>query len=336
MSKVLRSALGGRGTTFPLALILLAAPTARADLRFSQPQVDAGQVFCGTALTHSFAFVNQGPDPVELTDLRASCGCATPHLSQRTYQPGEPGELLLEVHTLSQAPGPHTWRVQVCSRSVDTSCETTLELTAIVVTEVRVEPAAITMFTDSAIGQEVVVTDLRPRPLSIIGVRATSAALTPRLGEPYRDSEGHWARKIHVDLANDCPEGRHEEVLGIYTDDSRYRELQVPVTIVKRSRERVSATPSQVSLTAPPGQPVPSRIVLVRDRDNLPVVVDRVVADDPAVVCHWAAGPDAMATVKIQVDRRQVHAESLHTLVRVTISKPARQTLTIPVTCVLP
>jgi hypothetical protein len=316
--------------------MLLATPAARADLRFAQPRADAGQVFCGAALTHSFAFVNQGPEPVTITDLRASCGCTTPCLSQRTSQPGEPGELRLDVNTLSQAPGPHTWRVQVCARSGDTSTEATLELTATVVTEVRVEPAAVTVFTDGAVGQEVVVTDLRPQPFSVIAVRATAAALTPRLGDAYRDADGHWARKIQVDVAGDCPEGRHEEVLGIYTDDARYRELQVPVTIIKRPRTQLSATPSQVMLTAPPGQPVPARIVLVRDRDNQPVVVDRVEADDPAVVCHWAAGPDAMATVKIQVDRHRVATDGLHTLVHVHISKPVEQTLSIPVTCQLP
>jgi hypothetical protein len=336
MGKLFCSARGARAALGTLALSLLAAPTAWADLQFPQPQADAGSVFCGAALTHSFAFVNQGPEPVVITDLRASCGCATPRLARRSYQPGERGELVLEVHTLSQAPGPHTWRVQVCSQSGDRAVEATLELTATVVTEIRVEPAAVTMLTDSALGQEIVVTDLRPRPFSLVGVHASSAALTAQLGESYRDADGHWARKIWIEVAGACPEGRHEEVLGIYTDDARYRELQVPVTIVKRPRERLSATPSQVSLTAPPGQPVPSRIVLIRDRDNQPVGVDRVLADDPAVTCQWAAGPEAMATVKIQVDRRRTASDSLHTLVHVYISKPVAQTLTVPVTCSLP
>jgi hypothetical protein len=317
-------------------LLLLSGPAAGAELRFEQPQVDAGRVFSGNALTHTFAFANPGPEPVEITDLHASCGCTTPRMSRRTFQAGERGTVSVEVNTLSQPSGPHTWRVQVSYRSGTIPAEAALDLCATVVTEVTVEPAAMTVFTDRAVGHEVVVTDLRARPFAVTGVCATAPGLTPRLGELHRDGAGHWARTIALDVAGDYPEGRHEEVLAVYTDDPRYRELKVPVTIVKRSRDRLSATPGQVALTAPPGQPVPSRIVLIRDRDNQPVVVDRIEADDPAVSCQWAAGPDALATVKVKIDRRQVHADSLHALVHVHVSQPVGQTLTIPVSCVLP
>jgi hypothetical protein len=336
MGKLPHSSREARKPICLVVPILLATAEARADLHFPQPQADAGRVFSGTPLTHSFAFANQGPGPVEITDLKASCGCMTPRLSRRIFQSGEQGELLLQVNTLSQAPGLHTWRLQVTYRSGDSLSEAVLELAAALSTEVEVEPAAVTMFTDGSVDQEIVVTDLRPRPLTITGVRATSSSLALRLGEPYRDAGGHWARKIHVAVAPDFPEGSHEEVLGIYTDDTRYHELQVPVTIVKRCRERLSATPSEVALTAPPGQPVPSRIVLVRDHENQQVVVDRVEADDSAVACRWCAGPNTMATVKIQVDRERVRTGSFHTLVHVYVSKPAKQTLTIPVSCELP
>jgi hypothetical protein len=273
---------------------------------------------------------------VEITDLHASCGCTTPRIARRIYQPGEQGALLVEVNTLSQPAGQHIWRVQVYSRSGDRSSEVSLDLAATVVTEVMVEPASVTVYTDSAIGQEIVVTDLRAQPFAVTGVRATAPGLTPRLGDLHRDEAGHWARTIQMEVAGDYPEGRHEETVAIYTDDPRYPELKMPVTIVKRSRERLSATPSQVTLTAPSGQPVPSRIVLIHDRDNQPVIVDRAEADDPAVGCQWAAGPDSLATVKIKVDRRQVHTDSLHTVVHVHVSKPVDQTLTIPVSCLLP
>jgi hypothetical protein len=336
MGKLPRSKLQVRKVMCLMALILFVPPEVRADLHFPQPQADVGHVFSGTPLTHCFAFANRGPGPVEITDLRASCGCMTPRLSRRIYQSGEQGELLLQVNTLSQAPGLHTWRLQVTYRSGDTLSEAVVELAAALSTEVEVEPAAVTMFTGGSVEQEIVVTDLRPRPLMITGVRATSSGMAPQLGEPYRDAAGHCAWKIHVAVAPDFSEGRHEEVLGIYTDDTRYHELQVPVTIVKRCRERLSATPSEVALTAPPGQPVPSRIVLVRDHENQQVVVDRVEADDPAVACRWSAGPNTMATVKIQVDRQRVRTGSFHTLVHVYVSKPAKQMLTIPVSCELP
>src|SRR5215470_1757868 len=104
-----------RGMPFVLvaALLPLSAATARADLAFASPTVDAGEVRSGTPLKRTFTFVNSGSAAVEITDLRTSCGCVKPQLEKRTYAPGEGGEVVLDVHTLSQPAGEHTWRLSV-------------------------------------------------------------------------------------------------------------------------------------------------------------------------------------------------------------------------------
>ena len=84
---------------------------ARADLTFAQPLATVGQVRSGTALSHTFHFENPGPGAIEVTEVRGSCGCLTPILEKRVFQPGETGDLLLEVNTLSQSAGGHHWRV---------------------------------------------------------------------------------------------------------------------------------------------------------------------------------------------------------------------------------
>ena len=119
-------------------------------------------------------------------------------------------------------------------------------------------------------------------------------------------------------------------MVQIFTNDPSYSELRVSVTIVKRARPRIVATPSELTLTAPPGQPVPSRIVLIRDSKDEPVIVERVVADDPAIICKWAQGPNNQATVKISV-KESPGAEPLKSAVHVHISKPVSEVLTIPV-----
>jgi hypothetical protein len=318
-----------------LAALLLPATApnaARADLVFSQPTIDAGEVYSGPVLARRFAFVNRGPDAVEVTDLRAGCGCLKPRLDRRTYQPGEAGELLVEINTLTQAPGAHAWPVLVCYRSGTTAHELPLRLTARLVTEVTVQPAALTVTTDAALAHEVVLTDLRPRPLAVTGTTGSSPQLQARVVETGNDEAGHRTYKVRIEVAADYPEGRSEAVVAIYTDDAAYRELCVPVTVVKRARAAVTATPGAVALRAAPGQPVPSRVVLLRDNTGGErVVVEEVSADDPAVSCRWAPGPDKLATLKVSVDRARV----LQTVVRVRVSKPSPQTLTIPVTCTL-
>jgi hypothetical protein len=316
-----------------LALFLARVPPeCRADLQVPQAEADAGVVYTGKELTHCFSFVNRGPEVVEIVEARASCGCLAPRLDKRVYQPGEGGELRLEVNTFTQPAGPHAWTVTLRCRSGGGDQEIGLRLRAQLVTEVSVQPAALVLFTDKAVGHDFVLLDVRPQPLTVTAVRAGLPGLRATVGERGRDPSGHAVQKIHLAVTEECPEGRHEEFLQIFTDDPGYRDLKVPITVVKRARQRLAATPGEVTLTAPPGQPVPSRIVLIRDSDDQGVVIDKVEADDPAVTCRWAQGPNRMATVRVRVDRAQVRGDGLHATVQVHVSKPQPDVLLIPIT----
>jgi len=78
---------------------------------------------------------------------------------------------------------------------------------------------------------------------------------------------------------------------------------------------------------------VSSRIVLLRSAGEEAVVVERVEADDPAVVCTWAPGPENCATLKVGIDRTKLPADGLRSAIHIHISKPAPDTITLPVTC---
>jgi hypothetical protein len=324
-----------------LLLCVLVGSPSRAELRFGRTQVEVGEVRSGAPLAQRFAFVNDGPTPVAITAVQTSCGCLTPRLEPagtslpHTYRPGEQGALLLEVNTLSQNQGVHTWRLVVCSETAGEPHETELRVSGRVVTEVAVQPAELTVFADAAVAHEIVITDVRPQPLHVTEVRGTSPRLTGRVTEQSRDAAGHWLCKVRLEVAGDYPEGRGQQILDIVTDDPTYRDLRVPLTVVKRGRQRLSASPSPVSLFAPAGQEVASRIVLVRDAADQPVIVDQVTADDPAIRCRWAEGPNHLATVKVQVDRSRATGGTLRSAIHVHVSKPVDESLVVPVTCTL-
>lgn len=44
-------------------------------------------------VTATFAFTNSGHEPVEILNMRATCGCTVPALEKRVYEPGESGEI---------------------------------------------------------------------------------------------------------------------------------------------------------------------------------------------------------------------------------------------------
>jgi hypothetical protein len=306
---------------------------ARADLHFAEPAANAGVVYAGAPLVHEFTFENEGPETVAALSAQVSCGCLKPRLTQSTYPRGERGSIVLEVNTLSQAPGAHTWIVTLNYQAGNCSQEMQLRLSARIVSEVTVQPATLIVFADKLARHELTLIDSRARPLEIVDLRASSSKLVPKIAEPIRDAQGQTRRKISLAVADGYPDGRHEEILDIYTDDPRYRQLRVPVTIIKRAQQRLLATPSQIELVAPTGQPFPSRILLIRDNEGQAVHIDQIVSDDPAITCQWAQGPGATATLRIRADRTLLPGESFQSAVHVRIDRPMRETLTIPVTC---
>jgi hypothetical protein len=320
---------------FGLLFFSVMIACARAELRVARSTVDLGKLRTGKVLKHSCAFVNAGPDAVEIVEARASCGCLAPQLQKQTYRPGEEGELFVEVNTLGQPAGRNSWHVKLSYRQADKLEETTLRLSAELIREIEVEPTAITMLTGTEIRREITVTEMRERPLHITDVRCSSPKLSGQIAGVSKDAAGRRVTRIGVKLAGDCPEGRHDEVIALYTDDPDYPELKVPITILKQHRTRIAALPNRVELTAALGQALPSRVLLLRAPENQTVIVDRITADHASVVTSWAPGPGPAATVKVTVDRSRMPGAELQSTIHIHVREPFKEILSIPVTCTL-
>jgi Protein of unknown function (DUF1573) len=308
-----------------VAIVLVAPPHCRADLRFDAVTVDLGDIRSSVAVSREFAFVNNGPEVVELVEARPSCGCLKPRLDTTHFAPGKRGGVALEVNTLGQPAGPHAWQLTLVYKVGVEVKEQTLQVSATVVTEVTVQPAAVTLVVEGALTHELTLTDLRARPLVITAVETTSSWLTAAAGPLVRDAFGNATSKIRLAIAAECPVGRHSESVVIHTSDPTYSALTVPVTVVKREAPACMVTPSEVRLTTGP------RLVRVADRFDRAVQVQNVQAGDPAVACTWAAGPHHQATVKLQIDPARWNGETVQTEVRVEIASPEHQVITIPV-----
>jgi hypothetical protein len=317
-------------------LVLLSRPALlRAELECKSSVVDKGEVRSGLPLAHRFTIVNRGSEPLEVTDVKPSCGCLAPKLEKRGLQPGESTQLLLEINTLTQPAGINSWRVTLRYKSSPVEQELPLYISARIVTEITVEPPSLAIYTDTSISHEIVVIDRRTEPLIVRAVPTSSPHVRTRLGELHRDAAGHWRRAIQVEVLEDCPEGTHQETLRICTSDPLYSELTVPFTIVKRARRLVSAAPAAVVLSESAAQPLPSHVVLLSGADDREVHIERVESDHPAVACRWAQGPGHQATLKIRVDRKQIPGDRLRAAVHVHLSQPAAETIIIPVSCLL-
>jgi hypothetical protein len=78
-----------------LLLLLPALPALAATpkLVVEAPDFNFGQVFAGEKVEHTFTFLNQGDAPLEIEQVRSSCGCTAALVSARSIPPGESGEI---------------------------------------------------------------------------------------------------------------------------------------------------------------------------------------------------------------------------------------------------
>lgn len=273
-------------------LMLLIAPNvALAQLRFAQSAADLGELRGGLIYQHRFDFVNDSPNPIEITDVRLGCGCLAPAYDKRIYQPGEKGTLLMHVRTLGQPEGARTWQAHVQYRQGSKSQEVTLVVAAKIRNEVTIEPSILGMTVETTLKQELIITDQRGFPFKVTNVLASSPAIkvsTKPLGN---------ITKVTLEVSGAAlTRARQEETLNIYTDDPHYRHLQVPITLTKAERANVSASPARVEIIG-----AGSQLVRLRASGDHVVRVDRIEADHPALKCTWAAGPGNDATLKIAV-----------------------------------
>jgi hypothetical protein len=170
--------------------------------------------------------------------------------------------------------------------------------------------------------QTITVADSRAKPLTVTKATTTSRHLTTNV----RTAAG--VQEVELVLAPESPTGETDEAVTLFTDDPEYGELRVPVRVTKRSATEVSAAPAKVNLQFAAGQTELSTLVQLRAAGK-PLTVAKVECEHPAVRVKWSEGTGPVATVRVIVSPNTASAG--HADVRVTLSEPAGQVVTIPV-----
>ncbi len=310
-----------------LAATLLGADRAAAQLHCEPPAADLGELRGGKPVSRRFELVNDGKAPIELLDVERGCGCLETTLEKRTLGPGERTGVVVRLRTAGQPEGPRAWNLRVRYREGGNVRETLLVLGATIHNDVTVQPSILALCVRDVLRQEIVVTDRRTPPLRVTALH-TSA---PALRAVVQSRDGGVTRIVLEVSAAALGGGREDAVLDIYTDDPVYSPLSVPVALSRAATPAVAATPPRVEFRPTAAQPVASALVRLRPADGQKVVVASADADDPGVTCRWAAGPGDGVTLRVEVDARRLAPRATPREVRVRLSAPSPQVLTIPV-----
>lgn len=318
---------------YALVALLAAGQPAPPPLHCPAPVVARGEVKAGPPLAQAFDLVHRGAaGTLAITRVEAGCGCVRRGLSAETLQPGQSALLAVEINTLTQPDGPNRWQVAVGYRhdvpgAAPQSGEVLLTLTATLSREVVISPPQVALSTAGAAAHDLVVTDRRPTPLTILRAASSSPHLTATVAAPAVGADGVRRQTVALALSADAPAGEREETVVLQTGDPAYPEFRVPVRVVKRAAGGVRVAPETVAVRLAPGTPEVSALVQLRSADGSNVRVLDARADAPEVTARW---PDAAAPVTaVRVTVAAVRPGE--TQLRVRLAEPAGQVVVIPV-----
>jgi hypothetical protein len=316
-------------------LSLCPASTGTDELTFAEPTVRCGTVYAGAPLAHRFEFQNLTRHVIRITDVHTHCGCTTPRLGQLIYQPGERGTVELEVMTLTQPAGPHTFSAHVEYEVSGAKKEAEVELQAVLVSELMIAPAKLVVPASHVDQHPFTLSESRRTPVHILEVRTSLPQLAARADEPKQDASGGWTRAIHLVVEPGLAPGKHEASLDIYTSDPRYPHLQAPFTVINKAADEISFSPKEIDVRGQAGRPLPSQLVVLRPAPGQSLQIDSITADNPAITARWAANAEGVIAVRVQVDYNQLQGTDWNSVLHIAVGGSKRAKLDIPLHCKL-
>lgn len=131
-----------KNTVLPIILAFALAPLlASAQIKFEQTAHDFGSIKEGDMPEHTFTFVNIGKTPVSLTNVKASCGCTTPHWTKDPVAPGEKGAVRA-VYNSNNRPGKFNKSITVEYGEAQSSAPVVLRISGDVISRDGSQPNA--------------------------------------------------------------------------------------------------------------------------------------------------------------------------------------------------
>ena len=231
-------------TPIPWANKLFLPDIAQAPTKPAPPVIahDFGTVPKGTLCVHKFTLTNIYDVPLQVLDVRKSCGCLEAYPPQKVLQPNESAEFTVSMNTgKTPGTGPVTQTLNVTIGPTYVS-EAIIRLTATSRADVQLSPGAVNFGTVSigAKPTQVVTVEYtgKQKDWKITGVVPTAGPFdvtvkeAPRglLSAPMALLGGTTKYTVTVALKADAPPGPLAEVVNLKTNDPAASVVAVNVT----------------------------------------------------------------------------------------------------------
>lgn len=200
-----------------------------------EPIKDLGVVPKGDKVVHDFVIRNDGDAPLEITDVRATCGCTVANYD-KVIAPGQTGKVHVEVDTTTFN-GPISKGVTVFTNDAD-NAQIELTVRAKIEPFIQVRPGYaryITVQGEEKTGTiSQTVASPEGTPFDVVKVESPYPFLTTtfREAKPEERIADMQGKQWHVEmtLSNDAPVGALADHLRITTTHPKQKLVTIPVS----------------------------------------------------------------------------------------------------------
>ena len=261
------------------------APLAPPDqskwpLKFEVPTHDFGRIDDAKPVEFYFVFKNEGPAPVNITNIRTSCGCsaAVPDGDKRSFAPGESGKIKVTFDPRGRR-GEERKTITIETDAKENP-NIELRLRSVVLPRLLTEPSTVYF------GEVPIKDQTRTQDFTITARFPGFAVnkVTPRdervkvetLPPDTIDDNGETLTRLRYRLTmpTDLPLGNFNSVVVIDTNDTKQPQINVPILAIIVGELRLQPERVLVRMSGP-AQPFIGEAV-VTSRDNAPFSISSV------------------------------------------------------------
>lgn len=264
---------------------------------------DFGTAPAGSLLSHRFTITNIYKVPMQIMEIRKSCGCVEATASTQTLQPREAGTIDVTMD-LKKFTGSRTVTIQVAvgPKFLSTAL---LQVKAYSRADVMLNPGAVN-FGVVAQGQPATQTvDVQftgQGAFAITGVASNKGPFVLNIQPNLRAANGAVVHRVSVALAPNAPPGPIADEIVLSTNDPNTSQL--PIQITGMIQAPLAVTPAVVKFDPiKVGNVLTQRVIVRGSGKAFRILSVRGDGDGVSVELPPAAQPVQIVTVKVQPEK---------------------------------
>jgi hypothetical protein len=150
------------------------APVNGPRITFEKTSIDLGIVGTDTNSVGEFKFKSTGTEPVEIKNIRTTCGCATAKLDKTQYQPGESNSIKITFHSGPMNDKANKTIYVITNDPVNHTARLTITATVVKKVEVKPDRLNLSLKKQNADCPDIIIQSTDNQPFAITKINSTA------------------------------------------------------------------------------------------------------------------------------------------------------------------